>query len=154
MGWGLLLAHVEARGSVTYYPSVFGGLWWEQLIVVVVVVGKTAAVTRGDRALPNTETHGIQRVAPVADHPLGGQRETLWASGHSGHSDHEQRSEGGKVAALNANYKGLQRKTLRPGRFYRWEENQKWVQWWRDEAEQRSMTVHDRQDAHSEDKEG
>lgn len=42
-----------------------------QLIVVDVVVGKTAAVTRGHRALPNTETHGIQRVAPVADHPLG-----------------------------------------------------------------------------------
>lgn len=42
-----------------------------QLIVVVVVVGKTAAVTRGDHTLSNTETHGIQRVAPVADHPLG-----------------------------------------------------------------------------------
>lgn len=40
-------------------------------LIVVGVLGKTAAVTRGDCTLPNTETHGIQRVAPVADHPLG-----------------------------------------------------------------------------------
>lgn len=74
-------------------------------LIVVVVVGKTAAVTRGDRALSNTETHGIQRVAPVADHPLGVREKHCEPGGHSGHRDHEQRREVGKLA-LNGNYKG------------------------------------------------
>lgn len=84
-----------------------------QLIVVVVVVGKTAAVTRRDRTLPNTEIHGIQRVAPVADHPLGVREKHCEPGGNSGHRNHEQRSEG-KFAALIANYKKDPDLTRRP----------------------------------------
>lgn len=36
----------------------------------MVVVGETAAVTIGDCVLPDIEAHGVQRVAPAADHPL------------------------------------------------------------------------------------
>lgn len=39
-------------------------------MVVDVVVGETAVVTIGDCVLPDIEAHGVQRLAPAADHPL------------------------------------------------------------------------------------
>lgn len=53
-------------------------------LIGVVVLGKTAAVTRGDCSLPNTETHGIQRLAPVADHPLGVREKHVSRGGRAG----------------------------------------------------------------------
>lgn len=40
------------------------------MVVDDVVVGETAAVTIGDCVLPDIEAHGVQRLAPAADHPL------------------------------------------------------------------------------------
>lgn len=58
-------------------------------VVVVVVVGKTAAVTRGDCVLPDIEAHGVQRLTPAADHPLKVRKRwegdtVSWEWGHGG----------------------------------------------------------------------
>lgn len=71
-------------------------------LIDVVELGKTATVTRGDWTLPNTETHGIQRVAPAADHPLGVKEKHCEPRGIVG-TGTINRKVRWRIAALNGN---------------------------------------------------